>query len=143
MKRNKDLYKIKQMPLQQGFSLIEILVVLVLIGLLAGFLVPNITSKFGAGQQKAAMGQVERLKQSVEEYNFLWNNRYPESLNDLTKSLPGQKEGMVKASLLKDPWGRPYNYEYPGQHGEYDIYSYGADGQPGGEGKNADINSWE
>lgn len=143
MKHNKDLYKIKPMSSQRGFSLIEILVVLVLIGLLAGFLVPNITSKFGAGQQKAAMGQVERLKQSVEEYNFLWNNRYPESLNDLTKSLPGQKEGMVKASLLKDPWGRAYNYEYPGQHGEYDIYSYGADGQPGGEGKNADINSWE
>ncbi|MCF6225646.1 MAG: type II secretion system major pseudopilin GspG [Xanthomonadales bacterium] len=143
MKHNKSLYKIKPTPSQQGFSLIEILVVLVLIGLLAGFLVPNITSKFGAGQQKAAMGQVERLKQSVEEYNFLWNNRYPESLNDLIKPLPGQKEGMVKSSLLKDPWGRPYQYEYPGQHGEYDIYSYGADGQPGGEGKNADINSWE
>ena len=143
MKPGKNLNIVRPSQLQSGFSLIEILVVLVLIGLLAGFLVPNITSKFGAGQQKAAMGQIERLKQSVEEYNFLWNNRYPESLNDLTNSLPGQKEGMVKASLLKDPWGRPYHYDYPGQHGEYDIYSYGADGQPGGEGKNADINSWE
>ncbi len=143
MKFNKKMKSVRLTPLQGGFSLIEILVVMVLIGLLAGFLVPNIAAKFGAGQAKVAVGQIERLKQSVEEYNFLWNNRYPESLDELTAPLPGQKEGMIKASLLNDPWGRSYYYEYPGQHGEFDIYSYGADGQPGGEGKNADINSWE
>ncbi|MDH3942079.1 MAG: type II secretion system protein GspG, partial [Xanthomonadales bacterium] len=94
---------------------------------------------------KAAGSQINRLAMAVESF-YLDTGTTPDSLSDLvgeSSDVDGWNGPYVKSSSLKDPWGREYVYTYPGEHGDFDIYSLGADGQPGGEGKNADINSWE
>lgn len=127
-----------------GFTLVELLLVLVILGLIAGLVLPGIIGKAESAKVKAAASQVSRLSMAVESY-YLDTGSTPEALRQLVEN-PGQdgwNGPYVKESSLKDPWGRAYEYRYPGEHGEFDIVSLGADGQPGGEGKNADINSWE
>jgi general secretion pathway protein G len=106
---------------------------------------PGIIGKAEGAKAKAAHSQVSRLAMAVESY-YLDTGSTPESLDELVTE-PGDAAGWngpyVKPSSLKDPWGRDYDYQYPGEHSDFDIISLGADGQPGGEGKNADINSWE
>ena len=130
---------------QSGFSLIELLVVLVILGLIAGLVVPNIIGRTEDAKVKAAATTIQRLAMGVEAY-YLDNGEVPERLEQLVTD-PGDVSNWtgpyVKASILKDPWGEPYQFRYPGEHGEFDIVSYGPDKQMGGEGKNADINSWE
>ncbi len=130
---------------QQGFTLVELLLVLMILALIAGLVLPGIIGKAESAKAKAAASQVSRLSMAVESY-YLDTGFTPESLEQLVKE-PGDTKGWngpyVKTSALKDPWGRDYDYQYPGEHGEFDLVSLGADGQPGGEGKNADINSWE
>ena len=130
---------------QQGFTLVELLLVLMILALIAGLVLPGIIGKAESAKAKAAASQVSRLAMAVESY-YLDTGSTPESLEQLVKE-PGDTKGWngpyVKTSALKDPWGRDYDYQYPGEHGEFDLVSLGADGQPGGEGKNADINSWE
>lgn len=129
---------------QRGFTLVELLLVLVILALIGGLVLPGIIGKAESAKVKAAASQVSRLSMAVESY-YLDTGATPESLAQLVND-PGQ-EGWngpyVKESSLKDPWGREYSYTFPGEHGEFDIVSLGADGQPGGEGHNADINSWE
>jgi general secretion pathway protein G len=106
---------------------------------------PGIIGKAEGAKVKAADSQIDRLSMAVESY-YLDTGTTPESLDALIEEgggVGGWNGPYVKASSLKDPWGRDYVYVYPGEHGDFDIYSYGADGQPGGDGKNADINSWE
>ena len=94
---------------------------------------------------KAAGSQINRLSMAVESF-YLDTGTTPDNLSELvgeSSDVDGWNGPYVKKSSLKDPWGREYIYTYPGEHGDFDIYSLGADGQPGGEGKNADINSWE
>lgn len=128
-----------------GFSLIELLVVLVILGLLAGMVVPNIMGNTEKAKAKAAKAAVAQLGMAVENY-YLDMGNAPERLEDLVKR-PGGAENWVgpytKESQLTDPWGEPYQYEFPGQHGDFDILSYGADRTQGGEGKNADIGNWQ
>lgn len=128
-----------------GFSLIELLVVLVILGLIAGLVVPNIIGRAETAKGKAARAAVVSLSSAVDGY-YLDVGNPPDSLQDLV-TRPGNADSWrgpyAKASLINDPWGNPYQYVYPGEHGEYDIISYGADKSPGGEGKNTDINSWE
>lgn len=128
-----------------GFSLIELLVVLVILGLIAGLVVPNIIGRTEVAKAKAAKAAIVSLSSAVDGY-YLDVGSPPENLDDLV-SEPGNSGNWrgpyAKQSLITDPWGNPYEYRFPGQHGEYDIISYGADRSPGGEGKNADINSWE
>jgi general secretion pathway protein G len=129
---------------ERGFTLVELLLVLVILALIGGLVLPGIIGKAESAKAKAASSQVSRLSMAVESY-YLDTGTTPESLPQLVNN-PGQ-EGWngpyVKESSLKDPWGRAYEYRMPGEHGEFDIVSLGADGQPGGEGNNTDINSWE
>jgi len=129
----------------RGFTLVELLLVLVILAIIAGLVLPNIIGRAEKAKAKAASSQITRLSMSVETY-YLDTGDTPQSLEDLVKE-PGTVNGWngpyVKESLLKDPWGREYHYRNPGEHGEFDIFSYGADGQQGGDGNNADINSWD
>jgi len=130
---------------QQGFTLVELLLVLVILALIGGLVLPGIIGKAEGAKVKAAASQVSRLSMAVESY-YLDTGSTPESLQQLVEDSGGDtgwNGPYVKTSALKDPWGRDYEYVFPGEHGEFDIFSLGADGQPGGDGKNADINSWE
>ena len=127
------------------FRLVEVLLVLVILALIGGLVLPGIIGKAEGAKVKAAGSQISRLSMAVESY-YLDTGATPESLDLLVEEggdLGGWNGPYVKPSTLKDPWGREYVYVYPGEHGDFDIYSLGADGQPGGEGNDADINSWE
>lgn len=129
----------------QGFSLIELLVVLVILGLIAGLVVPNILQRGEDAKVRAADAEVQRLSMAVDEF-YLDNGRVPRELEELVEE-PGNASNWngpyVNQSNLVDPWDNPYEYRYPGEHRSYDIYSHGADGSPGGEGPNRDITNWD
>ncbi len=132
---------------QAGFTLIEIMVVLVIIGILAAFIAPKLTDQAEGAKVTAAKHDVTRLKAALDMYR-LQVGRYPttaEGLRALVEKpadAPTWKEGGYIDNLPKDPWGNDYQYLNPGVHGTIDVFSYGADGQPGGEGANADIGNW-
>jgi general secretion pathway protein G len=124
-------------------------VVLVIIGVLAALIVPNVLDRADDARVTAARTDVNNLMQALKLYK-LDNQRYPSSEQGLqalrAKPTTGPIPGNWKSYLDKlpnDPWGRPYQYMNPGVKAEVDVLSFGADGQPGGEGKNADIGSWE
>jgi len=131
----------------KGFTLIELLIVMVIIGLIAALVGPRLFPKLGKGKQSAAKAQIELLGQALDQYR-LDVGRYPttqEGLNSLNVN-PGVDRWQgpyLKKELPQDPWGRPYQYQCPGNNGEYDLFSYGADGVPGGEGEDADVVSWK
>ncbi|RMG57021.1 MAG: type II secretion system protein GspG [Deltaproteobacteria bacterium] len=131
----------------RGFTLIEILVVVVIIGLLAALVGPRLFSKLGKSKQAAAKLQIELLGQALDQFR-LDTGRYPttqEGLEALNTN-PGIEKWdgpYLKKKVPLDPWGRPYIYRSPGEHGEYDLFSYGKDGAPGGSGENEDVTSWE
>jgi len=130
---------------QHGFTLVELLLVLVILALIAGLVLPGIIGKAESAKAKAASSQISRISMSVESY-YLDTGNTPSSLDELVSEpsgLSGWNGPYIKNSLLKDPWGQPYKYRVPGEHGDFDIESYGADRQKGGEGKNADIASWD
>ena len=144
MNRNHSHMKTRTGRAERGFTLVELLLVLVILALIGGLVLPGIIGKAEGAKVKAASSQIDRLSMAVESY-YLDTGTTPESLEALIEETDagGWNGPYVKSSSLKDPWGREYVYVYPGEHGDFDIYSYGADGQPGGDGKNADINSWE
>lgn len=130
---------------ERGFTLVELLLVLVILALIGGLVLPGIIGKAEGAKVKAAASQINRLAMAVESY-YLDTGETPDDLSQLVEepgSVGGWNGPYVKASSLKDPWGREYVYQYPGDHGDFDLWSLGADGQPGGEDKNADINSWD
>jgi len=130
---------------QGGFTLVELLLVLVILALIGGLVLPGIIGKAEGAKVKAAGSQVSRLAMAVESY-YLDTGVTPDNLQLLIEDSGGDdgwNGPYVKTSSLKDPWGRPYEFNVPGEHGEFDIFSLGADGQPGGEGRDSDINSWE
>lgn len=121
----------------RGFSLIEMIAVLVLIGIVATLVVRNVMPQFTGGQTNAAKAQVSAMSTTVEAY-YMENGKYPDNLSQLVG-----KYGL-RESQLKDPWGNEIVYRRPGEGGrDFDLISYGRDGKPGGDGNNADIGSWQ
>jgi len=133
---------------QAGFTLIELLVVLVILVLLASLVGPRVIGYLGSSRTKAAKVQIESISSALELFK-LDTGRYP-STSDGLKSLvqaPGSAGGwngpyLTKREVPNDPWGRPYGYRSPGQHGPFDVFSLGADNQVGGTGENEDVNNW-
>lgn len=134
---------------QAGFTLIELMVVLVIIGVLAALIVPNVLDRADDARSTAARTDVNNLVQALKLYR-LDNQRYPSAEQGLGALVAKPTAGTIPPNwkpylekLPNDPWGRPYQYLNPGLKGEIDVMSFGADGQPGGEGKNADVGSWQ
>lgn len=144
--RRESKKKLTTLRNERGFSLIELLIVMVILGLLASLVGPRMFGKLGKAKTQTAKTQIEMLGAALDAFR-LDVGMYPEDLGGLVNQADGLEAWsgpyLAKGTLPKDPWGHDYIYEYPGQNGEYDLYSYGADGQPGGEGENADIVSWE
>ncbi len=134
---------------QAGFTLIELMVVLVIIGVLAALIVPNVLDRADDARVTAARTDVNNLMQALKLYK-LDNQRYPTTEQGLQALVVKPSAGPVPPNwkpyvekLPQDPWRNAYQYLNPGVKGEIDVMSFGADGQPGGEGKNADIGSWQ
>jgi len=140
------------MKRQTGFTLLELLVVLIILGLLAALIGPRFIGKVGKAKTEIARSQITLLEAALDQYR-LDVGRYPtteEGLKALIKppedpELRSRWQGpyLKKRKIPKDPWGHPYHYRCPGEHGDYDLWTYGADGQPGGTGENADISNWD
>ena len=133
---------------QAGFTLVELLVVLIILGLIAAFAAPRVIKFVGGAKTDSAKIQIDRLSGVLDLYR-LQVGRYPsedEGLNALMEQPADAPdwEGpyLKKADALMDPWRRPYIYRFPGEHGDYDLYSLGADGEDGGEGEDRDLTSW-
>ncbi len=133
---------------QEGFTLVELLVVLVILGLIAAFAAPQVIKYLGSAKTDAAAIEISRLSGILDLYR-LEVGRYPTSEEGL-EALLEQPAGVErwngpyikKAESLVDPWGNPYQYVSPGEHGDFDLFTSGADGEPGGEGEDRDITSW-
>ena len=132
---------------QRGFTLVELLVVLVILGLIMSFAAPQVFKYLGGAKTDSAGIQIERLSTALDLYR-LETGSYPttsEGLEALLEAPPDTPAGspiLRKADALIDPWGRPYEYLSPGEHGEYDLYSLGKDGSDGGDGEDGDVTSW-
>ncbi len=130
-----------------GFSLIELLVVMIIIGLLAALVGPKLFGKVGTARKQAAHAQISSLGTALDTFR-LDVGRYPDTSEglDALRTAPGGADNWdgpyLGKQVPKDPWKREYIYFSPGEHGDYDLMSYGSDGEPGGEGENADISSW-
>ena len=136
---------------QQGFTLIEIMVVVVIMGILAALVVPKLMGRADDARVTAARQDISTLLQALKLYR-LDNQRYPTTEQGLQALVAkptggpaanGWKNGGYVDKLPKDPWGGQYQYMSPGIKGEVDVFSFGADGQPGGTGNDADIGSWD
>jgi general secretion pathway protein G len=133
---------------QAGFTLIELLVVIIVLGLLVGLVGPRLIGRVGQSKTATARAQIELFGAALDQYR-LDIGRYPDGSQGLdalnrNPNVPGWNGPYLKKGVPKDPWGNPYKYKCcPGQHGEYDLWTEGADNAPGGDGENADVTSWE
>lgn len=133
----------------RGFTLIEMMVVMLIIGIMAAMVVPNLLSRGEEAKVTAAKADISSIMQALKMYK-LDNSRYPSTDQGLQALVVKPSNGPTANGwkgyldkIPKDPWGNQYQYLSPGVHGEIDVFSYGADGQPGGSGNDADIGSWE
>ena len=131
----------------RGFTLLELLVVLVILGLLVGVVAPRFFGQVGKSEVKVATAQIRALEDALDQYR-LDVGRYPGTEQGLA-ALNTQPSGVsrwqgpyLRKGVPNDPWGNPYQYRSPGEHGEFDLFSLGSDGQPGGSGEASDITNW-
>ena len=133
---------------QGGFTLMELLVVLAILGLLMSLVGPRVLNQLGGAKTKTAAIQIKDLEQALEMYK-LDVGRFPSTGEGLAALItkPGGATGWngpyLKSDVPLDPWKREYKYKYPGEHGELDIFTYGQNGSPGGEGEDADVGNWK
>lgn len=133
--------------MERGFTLIEIMVVVVIIGLLAAFVAPNLMGNVDTAQINRARQDIRNIETALNLYR-LDNFRYPSTVEGLEALVTNPGESVAPNwkqylnRLPRDPWNNVYQYQNPGQRGEFDVFSFGADGQQGGEGINADIGNW-
>jgi general secretion pathway protein G len=133
---------------EAGFTLIELMIVLFILGLLAALVAPRLMGRVGKAKQKTAQAQIQLLGTTLDLYH-LDVGRYPtteeglRALKENPSNLPGWGGPYLDKAIPNDPWGRPYVYKCPGEHGPYDLSSLGADGAPGGDGENQDITNWQ
>ncbi len=138
----------KSLRFSSGFTMMELLIVLVIIGLLAALVGPILFQRINPAKQSVARAQMENFMTALDNY-FIDNGQFPNSQQGLSvlRTKPEGSEKWngpyLKKEIPKDPWGNAYQYRAPGRNGGYEIASWGADGKEGGEGENADINSWE
>ena len=123
---------------RRGFTLLELLVVLAILSLIAAFAAPQVLKYLGSAKTQAAGIQIGNLATTLDLYH-LESGGYPDEQDGLGMLLPLLNN---KSDALIDPWGNPYRYRYPGDHGEFDLYSLGADDSEGGEGEDSDVTSW-
>ena len=132
---------------ERGFTLLELLVVMVIIGLLAGYVGPRLFAQIGRSEVKVARAQIDGLNKALDQYR-LDAGHYPNTEQGLAAlcARPGDEPKWAGPYLAKgvpkDPWGNEYVYRSPGEHGEFDLSSLGRDGKPGGEGEDADLGNW-
>jgi general secretion pathway protein G len=133
---------------ERGFTLMELLVVLAILGLLMSLVGPRVLNSLGGAKTKTAGIQIKDLEQTLEMYK-LDVGRFPsteeglEALVTRPANAPGWNGPYLKSDVPLDPWNREYHYKYPGENSEVDIYSYGQDGQAGGESEDADVANWK
>jgi general secretion pathway protein G len=128
-----------------AFTLVELMVVVLIIGILASIVTVSVTDYLSIGKQSAAKANIAELANALELF-YMEFDRYPtseEGLAELKKPTASHPNGILRSGSLLDAWGHPYVYVYPGLHGPYDIISYGANGVEGGTGADADIASWD
>ena len=134
-------------PLRRGFTLFELLIVMLILGLLASYVGPRYFSQVGKSEVKVARAQMDALAKALEQYR-LDVGRFPNTEQGLAAlfTRPNNEPKWAGPYLMKaappDPWGTPYLYKAPGEHGEYDLQSLGKDRRPGGSGEDADITNW-
>jgi general secretion pathway protein G len=132
----------------RGFTLLELLVVMVIIGLLVGYVGPKYFAQIGKSEVKAARAQINALGKALDQFR-LDTGHYPSaeeglaSLVERPANEPRWDGPYLTKAVPPDPWGNSYVFTIPGEHGEYDLLSYGKDGKPGGEGEDADIGNWQ
>lgn len=131
---------------QRGFTLLEILVVLAIIGLIAAIAAPQVFKSLGGAKSDSAKVQIEAISTGIDLYR-LEVGKLPPDLDALVKKPSGVDRWngpyLRKSDIPKDPWGNPFQYRAPGEHGDFDLYSLGADGAEGGDGEDRDVTSWE
>lgn len=138
---------VKKHVKNNGFTLLELLVVMVIIGLLAGLVAPRYFGQVGKSQVKVAAAQIDSLDKALVQFR-LDADRFPTTeeglmvLNEAPTDAIGWAGPYLKKAVPMDPWGRPFIYKEPGEHGDFDLYTLGKDGRPGGDAVNSDITNW-
>jgi general secretion pathway protein G len=142
-----DLARLRSRLGVAGFSLLELLVVMVIIGLLVSYVGPRYFSQIGKSEIKAVRAQIDGFEKALEQYR-IDTGRFPNSEQGLSalftkpNNEPKWSGPYLKKAPPPDPWGNPYQYKSPGEHGEFDLFSFGKDGRVGGSGEDADITNW-
>ena len=140
-------HRLSRVNRNTGFTLLELLVVLVILGLLAGYVAPKYFAQVGKSEVKTAKAQIDALEKALDQYR-IDTGHYPTTEQGLAalNAKPADEAHWdgpyLKKAVPNDPWGKPYQYRMPGEHGELDLFSYGRDGVPGGTGNDADLNNW-